>query len=191
MRTGASAFPLVVVSLLAAMTFWLERAVRSDEARDGKNRHDPDYAIEKFTVRRFDHDGRLQHTIWADRMSHFPDDDSTDVVAPRVIYHTGARPTSISAEKAWISKDGKEVRLQDQVRAIRVSDGTSPDVVAETSWMQVFPDDEIGRTDRPIVITQGNSVVRGVGGELNHKTQIYRLRGPVSGTIVPRSHRKD
>lgn len=181
--SGASLFPLVLLALLAALTFWLERATQSDDPnRSGKERHDPDFFAERFTVHRYDADGRLQHTLVADKMLHYPDDDSTDAVSPRLTYHR-ARPTVVTSRTAWLDKDGKHVRLDDDVRIVRAGGERQPETVITTSVLYVTPDDEFAYTRAPVTITQGRSVVNGVGLEADNKIQTAVLFGRVHGTI--------
>ena len=178
----ASLFPLLMLLLLAALTFWLNQVVQSDHPR-GPQRHDPDYWVERFELRRFDPAGKLQHTVVADKLVHYPDDDSTIVTAPRVTYHR-LPPTEISARMAYINRDGREVDLVDEVRAIRQGAlKNSPPTVLETRTMKVFPDEERGGTNDPVVITQGKSVINGSGLELDNRSGITVLRGRVTATL--------
>lgn len=182
-HVGASLFPLVLIALLAALTLWLERASHTDDTgRRASARHDADYYVEHFTVRRFAADGSLQHTIIADKMVHFPDDDSTTVTTPRLLYYSG-RETVVTARTAWLDKEGKHVRLNDDVRIVRAAGAEAPETVITTSILFVTPDDEYAYTDAPVTITQGKSVVNGVGLEANNKTEVAVLSGPVQGTI--------
>lgn len=174
-------FPLALLVLLAAMTFWLNRLIQADNPK-GPQRHDPDYIVERFKVSRIDADGKRQHTIVADRMEHYPDDDTTVVTSPHMTYHQQP-PTEIFARLALIGKDGKEVDLVDNVRVVRHGADQAPATVLETRTLKVFPDDEKGRTDQPVVITQGKSVLHGSGLDLDNKTGTSILRGRVTGTI--------
>ncbi len=180
---AASLFPLVMLLLLAALTFWLNRVIEGDNPR-GPQRHDPDYWVERFEVRRFDFEGKLQHTIVADKLLHYPDDDTTIVTAPHITYHKQP-PSEIFARMAYIGRDGREIDLVDDVRVIRQSAaGNSPPTVLETRTLKVFPDDEKGRTGDPVAITQGKSVLKGNGGlELDNRSGISVLRGRVTGTL--------
>ena len=56
MRFGSSQlFVIVLLALLAGLSFWLQRAVAPVETvNDGKMRHDPDAIAENFLVRQFD-----------------------------------------------------------------------------------------------------------------------------------------
>lgn len=179
----ASFLPLVLAGLLAGLTYWLDHVVQTGDARQHPGgRHDPDYFVDDFTVRRFGPDGTLQHTLSATRMVHFPDDDSTEVAAPHLIYQTQPQ-TDITARTAWLDSKGKHLRLNDDVRIVRAGAGGAPETVITTSVLFVTPDDEIAYTKEPVTITQGKSVVNGVGLEANNKTEIAVLSGPVHGTI--------
>ncbi len=179
---AASLFPLAMLLLLAALTFWLNRVIQGDNPR-GPQRHDPDYWVERFEVRRFNMDGKLQHTLVADKLLHYPDDDTTVVAAPRITYHQ-LPPTEVSARMAYVGQDGKEINLVDAVRVTRrPSTAGSAPTVLETRTLTVFPDEERGRTRDPVVITQGRSVMHGTGLDIDNRTGITVLHGRVTGTL--------
>ncbi len=186
MKYSGSLLPLLLVAVLAGLTFWLARISESGSVdRSGKSRHDPDFIVENFTVRRFDAEGSLQHTLASLRMEHFPDDDSTVVTEPRITFHRSA-PTQLSANSAWVSKDAKEVRLEGNVRLVR-SAADSPETVVTTSRLNILPDDEVARSDAAVTVAQGRSVINGTGLRVDNKSQTTTLLGPVRGTIVRKS----
>ena len=179
---ATSMLPLFMLLLLAALTFWLSRVIQSDAPR-GPLRHDPDYWAEGVKLLRFDSSGRLQHTLVAEKLLHYPDDDSTMVTSPHLTYHRQP-PVEISARMAYIGRDGYEVDLVDDVKVVRhgAKDGAPPTTL-ETRTLKIFPEEEKGRTDDPVVLTRGASVVRGTGLEIDNGTGITLLRGRVSGTL--------
>jgi len=173
--------PIVLLALLAALTFWLNRMILADTPR-GPERHDPDYIVERFKVSRFDAEGKLQHTIVAERMEHFPDDDTTVITKPHLTYHQPP-PTDVYAKLALMSQNGKEINLVDDVRVVRQGTGGTPPTVLETRVLKVFPDDEKGLTDQPVAISQGKSVIHGSGLAIDNKAGLTVLRGRVTGTL--------
>ena len=180
----APLLPLFLLTLLAGGTFWLERASHLDEAtNNGKSRHDPDFIIDNFTTQRFNLDGTLQHTMTAQKMLHYADDETTDVTAPALTYYGQTPPTRLNARQAWVSKDGKEVRLTNDVRMVREASADRPELVVTSSELRVFPDDEIARTNTPVTIVNGLSTIHGTGMDANHHTQTITLLGRVQGTI--------
>lgn len=179
---AASLFPLTMLVLLAALTFWLNQVIQGDNQR-GPLRHDPDYWVERFQVRRFDVDGKLQHTVIADKLVHHPDDDTTIITAPHIVYHHEP-PTEIHARMAYVGRDGKEIDLVDDVRVIRRGDtDDAPASVLEAKTLKIFPDAEKGHTKDPVVITQGKSVLRGTGLDIDSRSGITVLHGRVTGTL--------
>ena len=170
--------------LLAGLTFWLERVSQQETVISGKTRHDPDYIVSNFTIKRFDPQGKLYQTLSADEMRHYPDDDSTEAEMPHMIYHRDLK-TFINADHAWIDSGGKTIELERNVR-VRHESAKGPETVLTTSTMTVLSDDEIARTKAPVTITQGGTVIHGIGMESNNKTQISVLGGRVHGTKARR-----
>lgn len=187
--SGWGLFPLIIVGLLAGATFWLEQAARpTTSLSDGNSQHDPDYIIENFSVRRFDPEGALQHTLHAASMHHYPDDDSTVIQSPQLTWHRQP-PTLITAREAHLDSAGKHVQLIGDVRVTRSSLGDKPATVLTTAHLDVFPDDELATSNVPVAIAQGRSNIRGGGLSANNKTSIYVLAGPVYG-IFDRAPRR-
>lgn len=188
MKPGTySLFPLAVLTLLAALTFWLDHATRFDESkRDGKNRHDPDFVVEKFSARKFGEDGRLLNLLVADRMSHYPDDETTDVSNPDITYLRNDPPLHLRARSAILSKDAQVADLRGEVQGWREAAAGLPAMNFSSSQLTVYPDREIARTDVPVKFTQARSVLTGVGMDLDNKLQILSLHSRVHGTFEPR-----
>lgn len=182
-QNSAGLIPVALVALLAGLTFWLDRVTQPpDDGRDGKHRHDTDYFVDQFVVRRFNADGLLQHTLVARKMVHFPDDESTEVEAPHLTYHR-VPLLRVTSNTAWLDKDGKHVRLDGDVHVIRDGVQGRPPTEMTTSVLHAVPDDEFAHTDAPVKITQGLTVLNGTGMETNNKTQISTLFGRTNGII--------
>ncbi|MDF3011324.1 MAG: hypothetical protein K0S03_2120, partial [Burkholderiales bacterium] len=79
-------FPLALMTSLALLTFWLERTVHEDPAAPQLRRHDPDYVVSNFTTTTYNRDGAAESVLSAEKMLHFPDDDSTELFSPRVLH---------------------------------------------------------------------------------------------------------
>ena len=183
----ATLFPLLLLGLLAGLSYWLELASRSPaSADDGKSRHDPDYIVGSFVAMRFDSSGNLQHSLTAEELRHFPDDDSSVVTAPRLIYHRDPA-TTVSARTAHISSKGEHVQLIDDVRVVRSGAQGKDDSVLTTQQLDAWPDTEIAKSSHPVTLTQGRSNIQGSGFSLDNTLSYFVLEGPVRGVF----YRKD
>jgi len=182
-----SLLPLVMLSLLAALTFWLDRAAQVEvRGNDGKTRHDPDFIVDQFTVRKFKPSGKLQYSLVAQKMLHYPDDDTTDISQPQLIYFGHPQQLRISAKRAAVGKDGDVVHLIDDVKVVRDAAPGDPQLTISTSTMTVYTEDEIASTKDPVTIRHGASIVRGVGMEINNLKQTTRLLSGIQGIIFPK-----
>lgn len=174
--------PMLFMILLAGVSFWLERVVQPGPLHQSIARHDPDFWAENFTVRRFGPDGKLQNTLTASRMEHYPDDDTTIVKNPTMRYHRQP-PVTISSSKGLIGKDGKEVSLIGNTLITRGGRDKTPATHVATEVLTLFPDDEKATSVHPVTITQGQSIISGSGMVSDSRTGISVLSGRVTGTI--------
>jgi lipopolysaccharide export system protein LptC len=184
-RLLRQSLPILILIAFAGLTIWLERVTRVDDVPStGKLRHDPDVIVDNFTLRRFDETGVVQHTLTATQMRHYPDDDSTELDAPTLLYLGKLSPTHITSDRATLTKDGKEAILRDNVRVLREAGAGNAEMTLTTTVLYVYPEDEIAQTDQPVRITQGKSVATGVGLHADRVKQEYTLQSRVKATII-------
>ena len=178
-------FPLLLLAVLAAASFWLDRAVQPP-AGTGTTRasDDPDYFVDGLSAVRMDAQGRVKHTLRARKMTHYPEDDVTMLVDPRfVTYAESAAPVTVTSRHARMSGNGENVVFEDNVRIVRAPHGNRTELVVETSYLHVIPDANIAKTDRPVTIRDATGVVAASGLELNSETRVLKLQGRVKSTF--------
>jgi lipopolysaccharide export system protein LptC len=182
---ASSLFPLLLILALAAASLWLERAVQAPERdNSGKTRHDPDFIAEDFGITKMDTSGKPEYILSAERMQHYPDDESTSVVAPHLVQrHDNANPVVIRAERGVIAKKGEEARFYGSVVVVREAGRGQSELRVQTEYLQVIPDRDLARTDKPVIITEGRSRLSGVGMEFNNRTRQFALQSQVRGTF--------
>jgi lipopolysaccharide export system protein LptC len=182
---ASSLFPLLLILALAAASLWLERAVQAPERdNSGKTRHDPDFIAEDFGITKMDTSGKPEYILSAERMQHYPDDDSTSVVAPHLVQrHDDANPVVIRADRGLIVNKGEEARFYGSVVVVREAGRGQSELRVQTEYLQVVPELDLARTDQPVIITEGRSWLSGVGMEFNNRTRQFALQSQVRGTF--------
>jgi lipopolysaccharide export system protein LptC len=182
---AAHLFPLLLMLVLAAGSLWLERAVQAP-ARDNsaKMRHDPDFIADGFGITKISATGKPEYILSATRMLHYPDDETTAIIAPRLVQrHDNANPIVIDADRGLVSKNGEEASFYGNVVVVREAGQGQDELRVQTEYLQVVPDLDIARTDKPVIITEGRSKLSGVGMEVNSKTRRFVLQSQVKGTF--------
>lgn len=179
--------PLILVGMLVAFTFWLDQLVQPVATGPGSaSRHDPDYAVDGLSALRMNESGAAGYTLSAAKMVHFPDDDTTLLTTPRFVSLGEAKaPITITARQALVSSNGDDVYFQDDVRVTRAAFGDSSELLMQTVYLHVIPDDKIAKTDHPVTITDSATTVTAVGLELNSETRVMKLLAKVHGTYDP------
>lgn len=184
--------PLTILLSLAALSFWLRYASELPaERHDGKTRHDPDYIISGATVRKLDTDGALQYTLIARELRHYPDNDTTDFIEPRLQQFNPSRPAvTVRAGRGHSNARGQRIDLSDTVEVRRAATRSHGELVVETPELTVLTDEGRAFTKSRILIRQDKSSIEGVGMQFDNKAQTYLLEAQVSGRIESHLSRK-
>lgn len=175
-------FPLALMFSLALLTFYLERTVREEEQHPAAHRHDPDYLVGNFTSVSYDKAGRAESRLSAAKMIHYPDDDSTELLEPRMVQTRPNAPRmTVRAERGALSRGGEEIFLYDNVVLVREPYGLRPEAKLTTSFLHVVQDRSLARTDREVHIDEQHRSLAGRGMEYNYDSGHLVLRSQVSG----------
>ena len=181
-------FPLALMLSLALLTLWLEHTARVEEKPQALRRHDPDYLITNFTTTTYNSRGEAETVLAAARMIHFPDDDSTELVEPRVRQAKPDEPrVSVRADRGTLSREGDEIFLYDNVLLVREADAQSPEGRMTTSFLHILRDRGLVRTDREVHFEEPGRSLSGRGMEYHTDTRQLYLADDVKGVLEPKA----
>ena len=176
-------FPLVLLLLLAVITFWINKTVQPPVPKiDGSSRHDPDYVMRNFVTTQTDVNGDLRYKLAAAEMRHFPDDDATELQRPRYTQFAVAKPyTQVEGLRGYVSSDGEEVQLVDNVKVTRQAFAGKGELTVETDYLNIRPNEELVTTESPVVIRQAPKTVIYATGMIYEKkkrtvTLLHKVR---------------
>jgi len=181
-------FPLLLMASLALLTLWLDHQVRVEGGdHPSLRRHDPDYMVTNFTTTTYNSDGHAVTTLAAAQMQHYPDDDSTDVTAPRLVQSKPAAPRfTVQADRGKISREGDEIFLYDHVVLVRDADAKEPPAKMTTSFLHMLRDKALLRTDREVLFEQEGRSLTGRGMEYHTDTRELFLKNDVRARFEAR-----
>ena len=145
---------ITLFGVLGLLSTWLQFGIIEQEhvVFDGKQRHDPDYYVENFTAVGMDENGQRRYVLEAERMVHYPDDDTALLDNPHVIkYAEGSPPQHTYSDSGWVSSDGNEVLLTGNVRVIQYTGGEK-----NADGGSLAPKNEIITDKMRIYLDEGN-----------------------------------
>ena len=141
MKNLESILYISILGLLGLLGIWLQAEILYDkpEKQDFNNRHDPDYYIENFTAIGMDETGERKYVLEAERMAHFPDDDTALLDKPHVIeFRKGFAPRHTYADSGWMNSTGDEILLTGNVKIVFEADSRGPGGTMKSKRMRIF-----------------------------------------------------
>ena len=179
--------PLLPLLLLLAATYWLNQQVQPLPPKpDTSKRHDPDFIISKFSAATLNEHGVPRFLMSAQKMVHYPDDDSTQLDEPQLSsFIAGSPPVYAFAKQGEVSSKGDEIFLRDDVKLVRAASTTQSEMTFTTTYLHVLPDRDLADTDRPVTMTDAHNLVHAVGMQLDNKARIIKLLAHVRSQHDP------
>ena len=177
-----SVVPVLLLAMLAALTYWLDQAVQSSpaDAADKRLLHHPDFTAETLLATRMDARGRIRDTLRSAKMVHYLDDDSTTLEHPHYVNLTRSEPLSVTSLEALVTSNAGNIHFRGNVVARRAASTGKP-LQVNTEYLHVLPDDNIAKTNQHVTITDANMRIEAAGMELNNETRVLKLQGNVRG----------
>ena len=156
---------IIVLSLLAIGSTWLlNRLSETVPAEIAILRHDPDNYMHELTTLTMNQDGSPKNKLYADYMAHYPDDNTIELINPRLeIFRPGKQPTTITAEKGWVTEDNEVILLSGETRLIQLDADGIRELEIITSDVRVSMDKEYAETDKPATIFGKKTTIKSTG----------------------------
>lgn len=177
-------FPLLMVALLSMAAYWLNYIVNLEGDGRGLNmQHDPDTVMDDFTARQYGADGRLSAHVVAPRMYHFPDNETSELIKPQLTLFNPEGNWVWTSEQGRVSEDNTRIDLNGKVRGVRAPQAGGQEQELVTEQLTVLTEDQIGRSDAPVVYTEGKTRITAVGAEWDQAHGILNLHGHVNATL--------
>ena len=179
-----AAFPIGLLAVLAALSYWLAVVSAADPVDiGGRFRHDPDTIIRQFDGISYDAQGNRKAGLIGAELRHYPDDESSVIQKPFLRrFSVNADASTVTAHQAVVNSDGSEVDLTGDVRAYRPAQGGKAAVTLTAPHMLVLVDEERARTPGFARIQQGNSWISGSGFDADNVTQVFNFHSNVTGS---------
>ncbi|MCW8904003.1 LPS export ABC transporter periplasmic protein LptC [Sedimenticola sp.] len=156
-----------ILLLLVAGTFWLSRQNITEDPGYTAREHRADYYLEGVDSTLMNLSGKPGKRLVAERMTHFMDDDSTELKLPRLtLYDLDRPPWRVNSETGWLSGDGEVLLLQGAVKIDRsAAPGVRP-MRIRTRDLRVQPGDNYVETDAEVNIRSNKDHIDAKGMQI-------------------------
>lgn len=187
--------PLLLMGVLALGTYWLVRSTPlfEPDAPEQVQRRDPDYLMERFSIKTFDGEGRLKSEVYGEQARHYPHTDTLEIDQVRIrSYNQRGFMTVATAKQALANNDATEVQLMGNARVVREAtvdrSGTAlPRVSFSGEFLHAFLNDERIKSHKPVELERGGDRITADSLDYSNFDQVMEMRGRVRGTLLPPS----
>lgn len=176
------------VAALAALTWWLQQlAVPPPKNVVHEVTHEMDYSMESFTVTEMNAAGQPRYRLQASSMEHFPDDGSTHLIKPQLLFYSSERvPWTLMADEGTVTRDNEKIFLSGDVLIDRAAAPARDPLRVVTRDVTVRPRDDYAETAQPVTLTDPVSTTRATGMRMHVREERVQLLSQVQGTYAPR-----
>ncbi len=141
----------IALLFFATLTFWLAQSSKDQSRANTPQSHTPNYYFHGVSAVLMSPQGVPSQQLVAKEMTHYPDDDSTELVLPNLtIYDDSNPPWLINAETGWVSGDGEVLLLSGKVKIDRSSAPNIRAMHMRTEDLRIQPKENYAETDAKI-----------------------------------------
>jgi lipopolysaccharide export system protein LptC len=185
--------PLILMGVLTLVTFWLVQKNTPPEKStiERVRLHEPDYTITNGALSALNELGVTKYRILGNKVIHYDDDASIDILAPRMrLFQPDKPPVTVKSDTGHLDGDLTILDLIDNASIFRPAQAATASqaetlrMLASSTYFKVLINDDIIETNRPITLEQGMSTMHSnEGGKFNNVEQSMTLLGQVKGRI--------
>jgi len=189
--------PTILMGLMALGTYWLVRSTPSfsEPAQQEVVSQDPDFVLEKFSIKTFDKTGQLRSELFGDVARHFPDRDTVEVDRVKILnFNTAGHVTTATASKAITNSDASEVELIGNAVVVREartdeSGEVIPTMSYRSDYLHAYMDEERITSHKPVELLRGQDRFTADSMNYSNSQQVLSLQGRVRGTLMPKKEK--
>lgn len=176
-------FLLSLILLLGlALSWWLIRnnfEIHNSIAANQPNT--PDQYMLQMDYTRFNSLGKLQDKIYAVKIIHFQNQDSSLLTQPRLLSYTNEYNWDITADHGTSINGNEQILLKDHVIIKRLTVADNSLMVIKTSSLTAYPYKQMALTNQPVTVEQPDSIINSVGMIANLKTGNIKFLSKTKG----------
>lgn len=178
---------ILLLAVVTATSYWYSRVMRQPEAAQPPRPGTPDVVVDRLVLTQFDEQGRARNKLFGQQLRHFPDNDDIEVTAPRLVSLRPDQPrVAASARTARVVDAGERVQLNGDVVITRSAFDGEPEMRLTTDYLLALPDEDRYRTDRPVKVTRGASMITANSMDFDNIARTVVMVGAVHTLIEPR-----
>ena len=147
----------------------------------------PDYFMEDFTTTAMNETGEPRYRLYAIYMAHYQQNDTTEVLKPRMEFYRDARPPlQVTADKGWLAADNDVVLLDGNVEFVEKNNLDQYIMRINTDTARILVNESYAETDDFTEINTLRARITGTGMRASFNDGRLTVLNDVHTIIEPR-----
>ncbi len=182
----APALAILLLAIVATTSYWYSQVLRRPQPVPRAAPGTPDFFVERVVITQFDALGRARHKLFADKLTHYLENDNIELASPRLVSLRPDQPQlDVRSRNALVEEAGERVHMLGSVVATRAGTGDEPPMRFTSEYLLALPDSDRFSTDQPVTMERGASTVRARAMQYDNITRVVDFRGDVRAVFAP------
>jgi lipopolysaccharide export system protein LptC len=187
--------PMLLMAFLTLGTYWMVQMNEPNLDTEKQKRHVPDYIMDGIVVTTLGPEGNTKFRVVGQKLTHYEDDASSEIdwpIARR--FHETKPAITVKSDKGFMDGDMTALDLVGNAsltrpaQAATATQAGSARLFMSSSKFIVLMNDDIVKTNRPVNLEQGQSIMTSQEGAIfDNVHQKLTMIGQVKGRIESES----
>lgn len=187
--------PMLLMAFLTLGTYWMVQMNEPNLDTEKQKRHVPDYIMDGIVVTTLGPAGNTKFRVVGQKLTHYEDDASSEIdwpIARR--FHETKPAITVKSDKGFLDGDMTvldlvgNASLTRPAQAATATQAGSARLFMSSSKFTVLMNDDIVKTNRPVNLEQGQSIMTSQEGAVfDNVHQKLTMIGQVKGRIESES----
>jgi lipopolysaccharide export system protein LptC len=187
--------PMLLMAFLTLGTYWMVQMNEPNLDTEKQKRHVPDYIMDGIVVTTLGPQGNTKFRVVGQKLIHYEDDASSEIdwpIARR--FHETKPAITVKSDKGFLDGDMTvldlvgNASLTRPAQAATATQAGSARLLMSSSKFTVLMNDDIVKTNRPVNLEQGQSIMTSQEGAIfDNVHQTLTMIGQVKGRIESES----
>ncbi|MAS81177.1 MAG: LPS export ABC transporter periplasmic protein LptC [Legionellales bacterium] len=177
-----------ILLVIAGFSYWtLDTLTEGDATKLNELAHYPDYYLENFTTLTMNEDGTPKNRLRAVYMSHYQDDNTSELHKPELEIFRVDRPSiMITADSGWVTSNNDVILLSGNVYLHQDDElgNLKVELIAEDA--RVLVDEKYAETDKAATFITKRTVTNSIGMRIYFQEQRMEFLSNVQTTVEPK-----
>jgi lipopolysaccharide export system protein LptC len=176
---------ILLLIIVVGTSYWYARMMRIPRAAPPPAPGTPDVVVERVVITQFDVHGVARNKLFAERLTHFEENDNVELASPRLVSLRPDQPqVDARARRARIENAGERVHMLGSVLLTRAATSNEPALRLSTEYLLALPDQDRFSTDQPVEMQRGPSTINAHSMVYDNIARVIDFQGDVRANFI-------